>query len=79
MVNLKNNDHFISGSKSDNGVKPGTTCKNSGCTTVRFFFLFQHRHLNLNSIRECMGINKTCPIILPFVKIQNKNDLLNNN
>ena len=31
--------------------------------------------LNLHFIRECVGIHKTRPKILPFVKVQNKNDL----
>ena len=31
--------------------------------------------LNLHFIRECMGIHKTRPKILPFVKIRNENDL----
>lgn len=36
VADLGNKDYFISGSETDGGIKPGTTCKNSGCTTVSF-------------------------------------------
>ena len=36
VADLGNKDCFISGSETDGRVKPGTTCKNSGCTTVSF-------------------------------------------
>ena len=37
VADLGNKDCFILGSETDGGIKPGTTCKNSGCTTVSFF------------------------------------------
>ena len=36
VADLGNKDCFISGSETDGGIKPGTTCKNSGCATVSF-------------------------------------------
>ena len=36
VADLGNKDCFILGSETDGGIKPGTTCKNSGCTTVSF-------------------------------------------
>ena len=36
VADLGNKDCFISGSETDGGIKPGTTCKNRGCTTVSF-------------------------------------------
>ena len=40
VADLGNKDCFISGSETDGRIKPGTTCKNSGCTTVSFFQIY---------------------------------------
>ena len=64
---------FVSGSETEYGVKPGTMCKNSGCTTISQSCYFSNNITRSFNVKVIAGKRKA--VIDHFTVVAKLSDL----